>query len=220
MVDIFDEVDEELRADRAQALLKRYAGVIIAIALLIVGAAAGWQVWNWWQHKRDVEVAGAYLNAMRMANTAGPARATNRPEATAAFEKIAANGPEGYRTLARFQAAALKADGGDVRGAAALWDEVAGDSAADPLLRDLASLMWVDHLLDTGDPALVEARLKPLASPENPWHPLAYEAQALLYMRQGKRDEARATLQRLAADVTTPEGIRSRAKGLLDRLGG
>jgi len=46
VVDIFDEVDEELRAERAQQLLKRYGGVIIAGAILIVGAAAGWQGWR------------------------------------------------------------------------------------------------------------------------------------------------------------------------------
>ena len=33
MVDIFDEVDEELRADRAEALLKRYGGVIDGAAV-------------------------------------------------------------------------------------------------------------------------------------------------------------------------------------------
>ena len=42
MVDIFDEVDEELRAERAQQLLKKYGGVIVAAAVAIVGAAAGW----------------------------------------------------------------------------------------------------------------------------------------------------------------------------------
>ena len=52
VVDIFDEVDEELRAERAQQLLKRYAGVIIAAALLIVGAAAGWQGWRWYRRGR------------------------------------------------------------------------------------------------------------------------------------------------------------------------
>ena len=32
---VCDEVDEELRAERTQRLLKRYAGVIVAAALLI-----------------------------------------------------------------------------------------------------------------------------------------------------------------------------------------
>lgn len=46
MVDIFDEVDEDLRAERAQALLKRYGGLLIALALLTIGAAGGWQAWR------------------------------------------------------------------------------------------------------------------------------------------------------------------------------
>ena len=75
--------------------------------------------------------------------------------------------PEGYRTLARLREAALKADAGDLPGALALWDQVAADASADPLLRDLASLLWAEHQIDSGDPALLEARLKALAAPEN-----------------------------------------------------
>jgi hypothetical protein len=88
------------------------------------------------------------------------------------------------------------------------------------LLRDLASLLWAQHQLDQGDPALLEARLKPLAAPGNPWHTLADEQLALLDLRLGKRDQARATFQRLATDTTAPSGVRGRASGLLTRLGG
>src|SRR5581483_6147702 len=38
LVDIFDEIDEELRAERAQRLLKRYAPHLIALVVLIVAA--------------------------------------------------------------------------------------------------------------------------------------------------------------------------------------
>ena len=62
------------------------------------------------------------------------------------------------------------------------------DSSADPLLRDLASLLWALHEIDSGDPALLEARLKPLADPNNPWHALAEEQLALLDLRQGQTD--------------------------------
>jgi hypothetical protein len=219
VADIFDEVDEELRADRAQALLKRYGGLIVAIALLIVGSVAGWQAWRWWQNKQNLAVAAEYLNATRIADAAGPAKDARAKEAIAALEKVASGAPEGYGTLARLRAAALEADSGNPQAAAALWDQVAGDGAADPLLRDLASLNWVNHAIDTGDPAMIEARLKPLASPENPWHPLAREAQALLYMRQGKNEQAKDTLRTLAQDVTAPEGVRARANILLGRLG-
>ncbi len=221
MVDIFDEVEEELRAERAQQLLKRYGGLIVAAAVAVVGAAAGWQGWRWYEARQDQAAAVQYLTAMNLADaTAAGSSDANRAASIAAFARLAAKAPDGYATLARLHEAALKADVGDLQGAAALWDAVAGDSSADPLLRDLASLLWAQHEIDKGDPSLLEARLKALASPDNPWHALADEQLALLDLRQGKTDQARTALRRLAQDTTAPSGVRGRASALLNRMGG
>ena len=222
MVDIFDEVEEELRAERAQQLLKRYSGLIIAAALVIVGAAAGWQGWRWYQARQDAAAATEFLIAMNLADagTSAGTSATSRTAATAAFANIAATAPEGYATLARLREAALKADAGDLQGAAALWDQVAADQSADPLVRDLASLLWAQRLLDKADPGQLEARLKALAVPDNPWHSLADEQLALLDLRLGKRDAAKTELSHLAADASAPNGVRARASALVGRLGG
>jgi hypothetical protein len=221
VVDIFDEVDEELRAERAQQLLKRYGGLIVAIAVAIVGAAAGWQGWRWYEARKDQAAAMEYLAAMNLADAtaAGSSEAT-RTAGIAALAGLAATAPDGYATLARLREAALKADAGDLPAAASLWDGVASDASADPLLRDLASLLWAQHQIDTGDPSLLEARLKPLATPDNPWHSLAEEQLALLDLRQGKADQAKTILHRLAEDTAAPNGVRGRASGLLSRLGG
>ena len=221
MVDIFDEVDEELRAERAQQFLKRYGGVIIAAAVLVVGAVAGWQGWQWYQARQDQAAAVEYLTAMNLAEpTAAGSSEASRAVAIAAFGKIGTSGPEGYATLARLREAALKADAGDLPGAIALWDRVAADRSADPLLRELANLMWAEHQIDKADPALLENRLKALVTPDGAWRVLAEEQLALLDLRQGKTDQARTTLRRLAQDITAPNGVRGRATALLTRLGG
>jgi hypothetical protein len=221
VVDIFDEVDEELRAERAQQLLKRYGGVIVAGALLFVGAVAGWQGWRWYEARQDQAAAVEYLTAMNQADaTAAGTSEASRAAATAALGKLAATAPDGYATLARLREAALKADAGDLQGAAALWDKLAGDSSADPLLRDLANLLWAQHQIDSADPSLLEARLKALIAPENPWHALAEEQLALLDLRRGRADQARTALHHLAQDASAPNGVRGRASGLLSRLGG
>ena len=219
MVDIFDEVDEELRAENAQKLLKRYGGVIAAAVFLVVGAAAGWQGWHWWQAKQDAAAASAFVSAAAATDSAVALDPAARAKLTNAFDVLATGAPEGYRTLARLRAAALKADSGDMNGAAALWDQVAGDGSVDPLLRDLATLIWAQRQIDQGDPARLEARLKPLTEPGNPWRALAREQLALLDMRQGHTDAARTALRKLSLDVTAPAGVRSRATALLSRLG-
>lgn len=223
MVDIFDEVDEDLRAERAANLLKRYAWLIVAVGLAIIAAAIGWQFWTRWQANRDLAAAQLYVTAQTEADAATnqPAVAASpaRAAAIAALDQQIASAPDGYRTLGRLRAAGLKADGGDLPGAIALWNEVAADLSADQLLRDLASLTAAQHQLDHGDPAQLEARLKPLATPGNPWSALAKEQLALLDLRQGKSAEAKTTLHALSVDVTAPNGVRQRASALLTGLG-
>ena len=63
MVDIFDEVEEDLRAERAEKLLKKYAWLIVALAVGVVAAAAGWQLWNRYQARQDVAAAVQYMAA-------------------------------------------------------------------------------------------------------------------------------------------------------------
>ena len=221
MVDIFDEVDEELRADKAQAFMRRYGFLLVAGAVAIVVGVGGYKAWRWYDARQDQAAAVEYLTAMTQADaTAAGSSEANRAAGIAAFAQLAARAPTGYATLARLREAALKADAGDLQGAAALWDGVAGNTAADPLLRDLANLLWAQHLLDSGDPSLLEARLKGLATPDNPWRSLADEQLALLDLRQGRTDRAKTTLHRLAQDVTAPSGVRARANALLSRLGG
>lgn len=221
MVDIFDEVEEDLRAERAQALLKRYGGLLVALALLTVGIAAGWQGWRWWQAKRDMAAGTAFLAAISAAQAVGPSTdPASRKVAITAFEQVAASAPDGYRNLARLRAAGLVADSGNLSAAAALYDQVAADSSADKLVRDLASLLWAQRQLDTADPARLEGRLKVLAEADNPWHALASEDLALLDLRQGHTDAAKITLRRLAGDLTLPQDLRQRASLLLTRLGG
>jgi hypothetical protein len=215
VVDIFDEIEEDLRAERAEKLLKKYAWLLIAVVVAIIGAAAGWQLWNRHKNQQDAAVAARYVAVQNALEQPGAAK----PAQLATLDKLAADAPEGYRTLARMRAAGLKADSGDLPGAITLWNAVAADSDADPLLRDLASLQATERELDHGDPGQLEARLKPLADPGNPWSALAREQLAVLDLRQGKVDAARKTLQTLSSSLESPAGLRARANALLIGLG-
>ncbi len=217
MSDIFEEVDEELRAEKARKLLQRYGGLLVLAAALVVAGVGGWQVWQWHEAKVNAAIAQEFLTALDGAS--GPP-GDARKAAMLVLAAVAKDGNAGYRTLARLREAALKADTGDGAGAEALWTQVAGDSNANPLLRDVAVLQSVLHQIDTGDPAALEARLKPLAAADNPWHALAQEAEALIDLRGGHADAARGILKQLAQDVTAPDGVRAQANGMLAQLGG
>jgi hypothetical protein len=217
VADIFDEVDEDLRADRARQLLTRFAPALIGAAVLVVVLAGGWRAWQWYQAKRDAELATRYIAAMTASD--GKNDAASRATAIADFAAIAETAGPGYRALSLLRVAALKVEGGDLAGANAVWDRIAADRGIDPLIRDLATLQWALHNLDTGDPATLEGRLTPLTIAPNPWHALAAEEVALLDVRRGQLAAARAAFKALSQDTTAPEGVRRRADGMLERLG-
>ena len=221
MADIFDEVEAELKAERTQKLLVKYGGWLFGAALLVVAFAAGWQVWQWYQVRYDRATAAIYLDALFSAEQRGDnGQNPGAKLASADFARVIKRGPDSYRTLAQLQEAALAARRGDAAQAAALWDAVAADSGADPLLRDLARLLAIEHQLDSANPEALRERLAPLLAPRNPWRSMAQEVEALLDLRQGRADQAKKILQGLAQDATAPQGVRERAGSLLQRLNG
>ena len=211
VADIFDEVSEDLRAERAQAFLRRFGVLLVLLAVLVVAGVSAWQFWRYRSEAQAGAMGQAYMAAAR---DTGPAN----PAAAQAFAALAAGAPEGYRTLARLREAGLRATT-DLPAALALWDQVSADTAADPLLRGLADLQWVQHQVDTGEPAAVEGRLAPLLAPTSAWRPMALECQAWLALRTGQDDRARDILKGLRTDSNAPYGVRNRANGLLTRLG-
>jgi hypothetical protein len=220
-VDIFDEVSEDLRHDQAVALAKRYGAWLLAACVLVLAGVAGQQGWQAWTARQAQQAAQAYLNLTQTVDVNGttidPAAAASTAQA---LNNFAATAPEGYKTLANMRAAALYAGAGQVAQAEALWTGVEEDSAADPLIRDLATLLWAQHALGSVPDADVLERLVPLTEDQNPFHALAREAQALTYLHEGNTDQAKALLSQVASDANAPDGVRSRAQALLEQLNG
>lgn len=214
MPDIFDEVEEDLRAERMKRLLARYGGLLAGAALLVVLGVAGLQGWRWYESRGASQAAEAYLAAGR---TAAEPQADLKAVAQR-YDAMAAEAPGGYRTLARLRAAALRAEAGERPAAIAEWDAISRDGGTDPLYRDLATLLWALHSVDAGDPAAIESRLAPLA--QGPWRASVEEVRALAAMRRNDTDAARRILRGLQADLLAPQGVRDRAGRLLADLGG
>ena len=216
MPDIFDEVEEDLRADRARRLARRWSGVALGAVLLALAATGGVQAWRWHQTRQAATAAQTYMALHRTAEAQG----ADLANAGNGFAALAREAPAGYRILARLRAAALKAETGDSAGAIALWDEIAADGDADRLYRDLAVLLAVGHAVDGGDPAQLASRIGPLTTAGNPWQAPARELAALIAIRRGDTADARARLQALATDATVSPGLRERAQRVAAGLGG
>jgi hypothetical protein len=203
--DIFQEIDEELRRENFAKLWQRYGGYVIGLGILIVVAVAavvGWRAYQLRVHQVEGERYSLALDLARQGKD---------KDATDVFAELGRQAHGGHATLARLEEAALKAKGGDTKGAVALYDALSADGAADPAYRDLATLLAAQYELKDGDPKAVIARVAPLTSATSPWHPTALELMALAQLKAGNKAEARAVYQRISDDLAAPQGLRARA---------
>lgn len=222
MPDIFDEVAEDLRHDQAVKLAKSYGLWLLAacVAVLLgVGAQQGWQEYQAHEAAKAAQRFLALTSTLDQPNAPPPA-AGQAVQSAKALNDFAASAPEGYKTLANLRAAGLYADAGQGPQAAALWTGVAQDTAADPLLRDLATLLWAQHSLGVAPDADVLARLQPLALDGNAYHALAREMQGLIYLRQGNDAQAKVLFTQITTDPHATDNLRNRAAALLASLNG
>ncbi|HYC04629.1 MAG TPA: tetratricopeptide repeat protein [Azospirillaceae bacterium] len=213
MSDIFREVDEDLRRERAEKLWKKYGPVLIAGAAAIVLATAAYVGWQRWQERQQAERTAVLLQAV------DKVQATRQGQGTPADAIAALSGAAGAlkgapQALARLQQAGVMAANGDAAGAVGLYDQLAGSGEVDPLFRDLALLMSVLHQMDGGDPAQLQSRLQPLLAQTSPWRHSARELAGALAARAGDRKRAAELFQQISSDAEAPAGIRSRAADL------
>jgi hypothetical protein len=203
--DIFREIDEDLRRDNLAKLWSRYGSYVIALAVAIVLVTAAGVAWREYQvHQRQAEGV-RYAAALDIAHQGNDAAAAD------AFGAVAREAGSGHAVLARLEQAAMRAKSGNAVEATALYDAIARDGSVDQAYRDVATLLAVRHSLDATDPKAAVERLAPLTEANNPWHPTALELTGLAQLKAGDKAAARATFQRLADDLSAPQGLRARA---------
>ena len=184
MSDIFQEVDEEVRRDKAAEFWKKYQNLILAGAALVVLASGGFRYWQY-ERERAQQAAGDEYQQALAALEGG-----KLDEAKAGLDKIAAQAPSGYRALAQMTAAGAEASK-DPQGAIGAFDAISGDAAIDPLLRDAARLRAALLRVDiAGEEQKGAAALTSLSTDNGPYRRLARLALGALALERKDSDDA------------------------------
>ncbi len=208
MSDIFGEVDEEVRRDKAAELWKKYQSLVYAGAALIVLATAGYRFYEYHETQVSEAAGAAFQDALRIAQDGKPA------DAETAMAKVAAEAPAGYRMLARF-AAAGEAEKGDASAGAAAFDALANDPSVDPLYREAARLHAALARLDAGDVDAAKGALETLSGPAAVFHVTARLTLGAIALDEHDWTSAGKWLDEVVADPTAPDPEKRTAETLL-----
>ena len=212
---LFEEIDDELRQDRAHKMWKAYGHYVIGLALAIVVGVGGYKAWRYYDLTSRQAAGERFATATQLA-------ADNKTEDTFnALSDLAADGTEGYKVLARFSQARLMAQNNDSNGAAETYRSLAEDSSLDSLYRDMAVILGalVELNVPGTDWAGLEQRLAPLSADTSPWRFSAREISAIAAQQTGDKNKARDLYKSLNDDAMAPQGVRARAQEMLSILG-
>jgi hypothetical protein len=212
MSDIFKEVDEDVRRDKAAEFWKKYQNHVIAAAVIIVLATAGWRFYDN-QRLQTAQAAGARFEAALDLGRTGKGA-----EAAVALSKIAADAPGGYRVLARLAAAALQSKT-DPAGAIAAYAAFAQDASIGPLFQETARLRAALLQLDAGQVDKAKAGFEALALPNGAYRHTARQMLGVIALQAQDYEGAGKWLDMVVADPEAPRSVRESAELLLGLVG-
>ena len=209
MVDVFEEVEEQLRSDRYRTLAVRY--LPWAGGALLVALAVSLAIWGYGQYRQagEEKASQAYASGLD-----GLARG-DRDQAYQRFAQAAAASSPVYSALALMQQAGIRLDQQRTADAVNLFDQAA-KLAPSPIIGDAARLKSALALLDTAPEPEIESRLKPLTSKsDSPYNALAREAVAMAKLRAGRTADARGDFVVLSLLPSAPDSVRQRARAAM-----
>jgi hypothetical protein len=212
VADIFNEVDEELRADQARQFWKKHGNLVIGGALVVVLAAAAWWGWQLYTNRHQQEQSVAFVEALQ---------ALQKDAKDTAQLDVIAGQSGGYSALARFQLAA-SATATDPAKAADLLSTIAQDNNLDAAMRGMAAIQAGQLKLQVNKPQDAIQVVQPYTLAGNAYRFSALEITGIAQVAAGDKAKAKETftlLQQLATSPTdgSPTAA-ARAQEMLDRL--
>jgi hypothetical protein len=204
VVDVFDQVEEELRSDRYKRLARTWLPVVGGVLLVALVAALAWWGWQKMETSKADKASIAYQRGL------DSLEANNPIGADAAFIQAAEEGNAAYKAMALQHRAGIAVQQNRIPDAVDLLDEAA-KASRDPLIADAARWKAALLLMDTASLEDVQARLEPLTEEDRPFRAFAREALAMAQLQHGKVAEARSTLVVLKNSLDTPREISQRA---------
>jgi hypothetical protein len=205
LVDLFEEVEEQLRSDRYTTLARQAAPWVTGIFAVVLLGYFGYWGYTIYQNRNMAAATAAYqkgVDALAQNDQTG---------AFAAFETAAKAGAPAYKALSLMQEGDLRQAAGKGDEAAKLFDAAAAASP-NQIFGDLNRLKAAEAILDTAPYAQLRARLLPLTDSKRPYWIFAKEALAMAELEAGQTTQARSDFNVLSLTLGAPEDMRRRAQ--------
>ena len=212
MADLFQEIDDELRQDKASRLWKLYGKYVVAVAIIIITSVGGYKFWQQKQLDNGEKASIAYEAALARSASGdfkGAIDQLNEEEL-----KLV----RGYAALSQMQKANLAMKIKDFEAALITYKNIAENDDYPQSIKEWASFRHVAVRVEKQIDSNASADLDTLIATDSPWRFLAKEIKAVKEIETGNNSGAKAIFSELADDENAPERLRVRAAEFLQTL--
>lgn len=213
MADIFHEVEEELRKDKYNVLLRTWGPWVLGGAITIVVAAAAWQGWDYWQTRQSHAMSDRYFAALERIEE------ERFTEADLELQRITEDASSGYAALALMQRGDLALQGGDTATAGYFFEQAA-DAFSTTAFSDLARVKAAMALFEELSIDDLQNRLSDMMQLDRPYRLLAMEVIAAKAFENGDLERARTEYEAIANDLDALSlPVAQRAQAAVELIG-
>ena len=184
MVDVFEEVEEQLRSDRYRAVALKILPWVLGVLAAALLVALGLWGFDHYRTEANNKASEQYAQAIEAFDQGRAA------EAESLWGEVAKSSSKGYKSLSLQHLGAAKLVANQTAEAVKLFDQAA-DAAPNYVIGDVARLKSAFALLDTAPLKDMEARLDPLTKEGRPYRTEAHEALAFAKLLAGDTAGAR-----------------------------
>ncbi|ATP12020.1 membrane protein [Bartonella henselae] len=206
------EVNAEFRQEKALAFWRRYGLWVVFAAIIFVLMIVIYQIYHHVQMKKAGHIGDAFIEVLDFADT------RHFDEAMKRLEDVKASNFGGYPFLARLREASLLMEQGDAVKSVEVFDSIAADEKAPPILRAVAKIRAAYILVDTGSLDDVKKRVKDMANDLGSMRMSAREALGLAAYKADKMDEAVDYFRKISKEGALGSKITERARIMLELM--
>ena len=212
MADLFQEIDDELRQDKASRLWRVYGKYVVAAAIVIIMSVGGYKFWQQKQLDDGEKASIAYEAALTRSASGDYKGAINQ------LNQEDIETAPGYAALSQMQKANLAMKINDLDAALITFKGIAENDNYPQSIKEWASFRYAAVRVEKKIDSNASADLDALIATDSPWRFLAKEIKAIKEIETGNKSEAKTIFSELADDENAPERLRVRAAEFLKTL--
>ena len=203
----FEEVDEEVRNERFKELINKYGGYILAVLIIALSVAVGYERIAQWQISKAEQKNVQYVQAL--------APSPDYESNIAALENIVATEKGLYRDMAYLQIASLLLENNQTEKGLDVLNTIHQDSTVTDKVREIAAVKLATYKVDTADYQEIATLLNPIVQKNGAWTVMAKELMAMSAIQNKDMDKARAIYEELLANTNISDEFKARINDML-----